>query len=90
MGESDDGKPLFTVEDIRKVFAGSKIRLTPDGEQFMAMLACQADEGCLRAVKRLRRLQSCMPRECRLTPSCCNSSNTSGWGDAPLNWWKRR
>lgn len=56
LGESDDGKPLFTVEDIRKVFAGSKIRLTPDGEQFMAMLACQADEGCLRAVKRLAQI----------------------------------
>jgi len=52
--ESDDGgRKLATVEDIRKMLAGRRIRLTPDGERFLAMLANEAGAGAFRAVAAL-------------------------------------
>jgi DNA transposition AAA+ family ATPase len=50
---NDGGRKLATVEDIRKMLAGRRIRLTPDGERFLAMLANEAGAGAFRAVAAL-------------------------------------
>ena len=47
---NDGGRKLATVEDIRRMLAGRRIRLTPDGERFLAMLANEAGAGAFRAV----------------------------------------
>ena len=49
----DGGRKLATVEDIRKMLAGRRIRLTPDGERYLAMLANEAGAGAFRAVAAL-------------------------------------
>jgi len=45
------GEPLFTVDEIRKVFGGSKMRLTPDAGQYLAQLANVPDGGHLGACR---------------------------------------
>jgi hypothetical protein len=35
----DGGEPLFSVEEVRKVFAKSKMRLAPDAVRYLTMLA---------------------------------------------------
>jgi len=50
-GGGQDGRRLYTVEEIRRVFAASKIRLTPDAERYLAVLANDPALGCLRQAK---------------------------------------
>lgn len=44
---TNNPRPLFTVEDIRKVFESAKLRLTSDAHQFLTDLANIPDEGAL-------------------------------------------
>jgi DNA transposition AAA+ family ATPase len=49
-GEQKDGgrgEPLYTIEQIRQVFAKNKIRLTSDATHFLWRLACIPDSGAL-------------------------------------------
>lgn len=52
-GGSDDGTRLYTVEDIQRVFAASKIRLTPDATRYLTDVANDPSMGCLRTAKNL-------------------------------------
>ena len=45
----DKGAPLFTVDDVRKVFAQSTVRLAGDATRWLAGLACLPEAGSLRA-----------------------------------------
>jgi hypothetical protein len=46
--QTGDPEPLFTAEDIRKVFARGHVRLTKDGVDFLCKLANHPGAGCLR------------------------------------------
>lgn len=52
-GSDGGGQPLFSIEEIRKVFARSKLRLAPDAVRYLSRLAGVADEGALRTCKYL-------------------------------------
>ncbi len=45
----DRGEPLYTAEEVRKVFAASAIRVVPSAVRWLASLANQVDIGGLRA-----------------------------------------
>jgi DNA transposition AAA+ family ATPase len=45
------GEPLFTVEEVRKVFGKSKIRLAPDAARYLMLLANLPDAGALGACR---------------------------------------
>jgi len=47
----NEGKDLFTVEEIKAFFAKRKIRLNRDGLQMIWALSCLAGYGCLRLVE---------------------------------------
>ena len=47
------GKPLFTVEEVRKLFEGSSIRFEPDALDLLTAVACIPGRGCLRTVRRV-------------------------------------
>lgn len=47
------GEPLFSVEEVRKVFARSKMRLAPDAAKYLAMMANLPDSGALGACRNL-------------------------------------
>lgn len=57
---SDDGgpggEPLYTVEEIRQVFARSKMRLTSDAARYLLALANLPDSGALGACVNLVRM----------------------------------
>lgn len=46
-GDSGDGEPLYTVDEIKKIFARNKMRLAPDAAQYLCALACLPDAGAL-------------------------------------------
>lgn len=48
-----DGEPLFTVEEVRKVFGKSKMRLASDAGRYLMTLANMPDSGGLRTCKYL-------------------------------------
>jgi len=50
-GGDDDGRRLYSVEDIRRVFSASKIRLASDAEKFLLDMTNDPSKGCLRAAK---------------------------------------
>lgn len=50
------GDPLYTVADIRKLFARSTLRLAPDAVRWLHALACMADCGHLRSCSNAVRL----------------------------------
>ncbi len=50
---SDGGEGLYTIADIQKVFASSKMRLTPDAQRYLQMLANAPTLGGLRTCKDL-------------------------------------
>jgi len=52
-GRDDDGTKLYTVEDIQRVFAASKIRLAPDAVRYLTDMANDPSMGCLRMAKNL-------------------------------------
>lgn len=58
----DDGGRLYTVEDIRRLFAAAKIRLAPDAEHYLTNLANDPSMGCLRAAKNLVAMAETMSR----------------------------
>lgn len=43
------GEPLFTIDEIRQVFARSRLRLAPDAARYLAALANLPDSGALGA-----------------------------------------
>jgi DNA transposition AAA+ family ATPase len=47
------GRPLFTVDEIRQLFAHFNLKLTDDVIDFVWALACLPDYGALRLVKRV-------------------------------------
>jgi DNA transposition AAA+ family ATPase len=52
-GPQGGGDPLFTIEEIRRVFAKSKMRLAPDAARFLMLLANVPDSGGLRTCRNL-------------------------------------
>jgi DNA transposition AAA+ family ATPase len=48
MRESGSGEPLFTVEDIRKIFAKNQLRLVGDAPRLLSKICNQPDSGALR------------------------------------------
>ena len=46
-GDGGPGEPLFSVDEIRKVFARSKMRLAPDAGRYLAQIANLPDGGGL-------------------------------------------
>lgn len=50
-GDGGKGQPLYTIDEIRKVFAKNKMRLAPDGAKYLWMLACLPDSGALGVCK---------------------------------------
>jgi hypothetical protein len=52
-GGDDSGPPLFTVDEIRAIFAQNKMRLAPDAARYLARLANLRDSGALRTCKNL-------------------------------------
>jgi|GEM_PF-1695845 len=51
-GDGGQGEMLFTIEDIRKVFAGNKLKLTRDAQRYLTELANLPGSGGLRACSR--------------------------------------
>lgn len=49
------GKPLYTVDEIRAIFARNKMKLAPDAGQFLCKLANLEDRGALGLVVKLVR-----------------------------------
>ena len=47
------GRGLYSIEDIRKLLAGMKIRTTADAERYLQMLANERGQGALRTVATL-------------------------------------
>jgi DNA transposition AAA+ family ATPase len=47
------GEPLFTVDEVRQVFARSKMRLAPDAARYLAALANLPESGSLGACRNL-------------------------------------
>lgn len=56
------GQPLFTTDEIRKVFSSSKLKLTGDGAQFLCELACIPGLGGLRICAKIMDLAMRMPK----------------------------
>ena len=52
-GQDGGGEPLFTVEEIRRIFAKSKMRLASDAARFLMMLANVLHGGGLRTCRNL-------------------------------------
>lgn len=52
-GGGDGGEPLYTLEEIRRVFAKSQMRLAPDAAQYLLKLANLPDSGALRTCRNL-------------------------------------
>ena len=51
--QGGSGEPLFTVEQVREMFAKNKIRITPDGIRMLWQLACVPDSGSLRVCRNI-------------------------------------
>jgi hypothetical protein len=52
-GGDDSGPPLFSVDEVRAIFAQNKMRLAPDAARYLARLANLCDSGALRTCKNL-------------------------------------
>lgn len=52
-GDGGKGQPLFTIQEIRKIFARNKIRLAPDAGQYLAQIANLEDSGSLGICKHI-------------------------------------
>jgi hypothetical protein len=50
-GPDGKGEPLYSVEEIRRVFAKNKLRLAPDAARYLWQLANLPDSGALGAAK---------------------------------------
>jgi hypothetical protein len=53
---ADGGPGLYTVEDVQKVLAAGKVRVTSDGARYLQMLANEYGSGALRTVVKLVQL----------------------------------
>lgn len=51
-GSQGDGQ-LFTIDEVREIFAKNKMRLAPDAERYLLRLANLPDSGALRTCKNL-------------------------------------
>lgn len=49
-------QPLFTIEQVRQMFATNKVRISPDGIRFIWKLACLPDMGALRLCRNVVRI----------------------------------
>jgi len=58
-----DGPRLCTVEDIQKLFAAQKIRLTPDAAEYLSDIASDLSEGCYRWAKFLVSMAQFMAKD---------------------------
>jgi hypothetical protein len=47
------GQPLFTVEEVRRLFAQSGVRFAPEALAMLAVVASIPGRGCLRTVRRV-------------------------------------
>ena len=57
-GEGGRGEPLYTVDEIRRIFASNKIKLTSDGVRMLWELANLPDSGALRTCRNVVRIAS--------------------------------
>jgi DNA transposition AAA+ family ATPase len=72
--QSGGGPGLVTIEDIRKVFAAGKMRLTSDAERYLQMLANTPSFGAFRACDGLVRLAAiCMGGAGTINAACLRS-----------------
>lgn len=55
-------KPLFSVDEILRVFASEKLRLTDDGAECLAQLASLPGQGCLRLCAKIVDLALRIPK----------------------------
>lgn len=54
--DGDRGEPLFSVADVRKVFARSTLRIAGDAQRWLQGLACMPEVGAMRAATNAVRL----------------------------------
>ncbi len=52
-GDGGRGEALYTIDEIRRIFASNKIRLSPDGARYLWMLATLPDAGALGTCKNI-------------------------------------
>jgi hypothetical protein len=61
------GEPLYTVDNIREVFAKNKIRLTTAAVQMLYKLACIPDSGALRTCRNLVLIATITAEQLKMT-----------------------
>lgn len=54
--EGGRDEPLYTIEDVRKVFGSNKLKLTADAVQFIWRLSCILDQGALGLARNVVRI----------------------------------
>jgi hypothetical protein len=54
-GDGNPGEPLYTVEEIRKIFSRNKMRLATDAALYVCALACIEDSGAIGSAANLVR-----------------------------------
>jgi hypothetical protein len=52
-GDGGKGQALYSIDEIRRIFASNKIRLSPDGAKYLWMLATLPDSGALGTCKNI-------------------------------------
>ena len=52
-GDGGRGEPLYSIDEIRRVFAKNKIRLAPDGARYLQQIANRPDGGALGTCKNI-------------------------------------
>ena len=61
------------MEDIQRVFAASKIRLTPDATRYLTDLANDPSMGCLRLAKNLAAMAAAVAKDQPITAAMLRS-----------------
>jgi DNA transposition AAA+ family ATPase len=70
------GKPLFSLDDIRKVFASDGLRIAPDGIEYLRKLSNVHGGGGLRACVKLVELAASIARGDAITAAMLDEAHT--------------